>query len=311
MFELWSEALSQLQKSKLCSCDYQYIMLIIYSDANRIRGLPNSLDDAVKCTEWRREAKCYLEILRGLHFATSDQWAEVKKCVEQLESMVELPRKGIIGMYSLYLSGVYYQGTQDFDTAEQIYSDPNLSLEAYDNGHGHRKQAELEVSLLAAFNRIWIMQHPAYQNNYVTLELLDHLRLVCPDHPNPEIRTIYHLAVAAAKTVPPVPMTAVKNHISTALTGAKALGDIQTSSIALSLMRAKLFQNIVGDQALQCAKAASQQAKRSGNLIWMSVADNMLAQSLDVQGQVAEAQNVAQAAVHHAVLASRNGDYTR
>ncbi len=246
-----------------------------------------------------------------MHFATSNQWAEVKKCVEQLENLVKPPRKGIIGMYSLYLSGVYYQGTQDFDTAEQIYSDPNLSLEAYDRGHGSRKQAELEVSLLAAFNRIWIMQHPAYQNNEVTLELLDHLRLLCPDHPNHEIRTIYHVVSAAAQTVPPIAMTAVKTHISTALNGAKAIGDIQTSSIALSLMRAKLFQNIIGDQALQCARAASQQARRSGNLIWMSVADNMLAQSLEVQGQSAEAQAVAQAAVNHAVSASRNGNYDR
>lgn len=240
-----------------------------------------------------------------------DQWAEVKKCVDQLESMVKPPYKGIIGMYSLYLSGVYYQGTQDFDTAERIYSDASLSLEAYDNGHGTRKQAELEVALLAAFNRIWIMQHVAYQNNDVTLELLDHLRLLCPDHPNPEIRTIYHLVLAATKTVPPIPMTAVKTHISTALNGAKALGDLQTSSIALCLMRSKLFQNIIGDQALQCARAASQQAKRSGNLIWMSVADHMLAQSLEVQGQADEAQNVARAAIHHAVSASRNGDYDR
>ncbi|RYP24552.1 hypothetical protein DL765_000572 [Monosporascus sp. GIB2] len=294
MFELWSEALSQLEKN-----------------ADRIRGLPTSLQDAMKCAGWRREVKCYLEILRGLHFATSNQWAEVKKCVEQLEMIVKPSLKGILGAYSLYLSGVYHQGTQDFDAAEEIYSHPSLSLEAYDAGQGSRKQAELEVSLLAAFNRIWIMQHPAYQNNKVTLDLLDQLRALCPDHPNREIRTIYHLVLAAAKTVPPVPMTTVKTHISTALNSAKALGDIQTSSIALSLMRAKLFQNIVGEQALQCARAASQQARRSGNLIWMSVADNMLAQSLDVQGHAAEAQNVAQAAVNHAVLASRNGNYTR
>ncbi|RYP85477.1 hypothetical protein DL770_005035 [Monosporascus sp. CRB-9-2] len=294
MFELWGEALSQLKKN-----------------ADRIRGLPTSLQDAMKCASWRREVKCYLEILRGLHFATSNQWAEVKKCVEQLEMIVKPSLKGILGVYSLYLSGVYHQGTQDFDTAEEIYSHPSLSLEAYDAGQGSRKQAELEVSLLAAFNRIWIMQHPAHQNNKVTLDLLDQLRLLCPDHPNREIRTIYHLVLAAAKTVPPVPMTTVKTHISTALNSAKALGDIQTSSIALSLMRAKLFQNIVGEQALQCARAASQQARRSGNLIWMSVADNMLAQSLDVQGHTAEAQNVAQAAINHAVLAGRNGDYTR
>lgn len=311
MFELWSEALTQLQKSKAHTPFLLETTLISFLDASRIRGLPNSLQDAMKCASWRRDAKCYLEILRGLHFATSNQWSEVKNCVEQLEAIVKPPLKGIIGMYSLYLSGVYHQGTQDFETAEQIYSDPSLSLEEYDNGQGHKKQAELEVSLLAAFNRIWIMQHPEFRNNTVTLELLEHLRLLCPDHPNKEIRTIYHLVSAATQTMPPVPMTAVKTHISTALNGAKALGDIQTSSIALSLMRAKLFQNIVGDQALQCARAASQQARRSGNLIWMSVADNMLAQSLEVQGQAAEAQNVAQAAINHAVLASRNGDYDR
>ena len=286
-------------------------MLTICTDASRIRGLPTSLQDATKCASWRRDLTCYLAILRGLHFATSNQWSEVKSCIEQLETLVKPPLKGIIGMYSLYLSGVYHQGTQDFDTAEQIYSDPSLSLEEYDRGQGHRKQAELEVPLLAAFNRIWIMQHPEYQNNTVTLELLDQLRLLCPDHPNMEIRTIYNLVLAATNTVPPVPMTAVKTHISTALNGAKAVGDIQTSSMALSLMRAKLFQNIVGEQALQCARAAAQQAKRSGNLVWQSVADNMLAQSLEVQGQAAEAQAVAQTAVNNAVLASRNGDIKR
>ena len=42
---------------------------------------------------------------------------------------------------------------------------------------------------------------------------------------------------------------------------------------------------MVGEQALKSALAAARQAQRSGNLLWKSVADGMLAQSYEVQGQ--------------------------
>jgi hypothetical protein len=262
--------------------------------------VPNSLPDAMKSSSWRKEVKCYLQILRGLQLATTNKWAEVKKCVEELESLVKSPLVGIIGLYSMYLSGVYHQGTGDFQTASIIFGNPSFSLEPPNPKSETRNQAEIEACLLATFNRIWIMQHPDHQNNQLTLDLLEQLRPFCSDHPNREIHTAYNLVLAATHMNPPIPMTAVKTHISTALNGAKSLSDVQTASIALNLMRAKLFQNIVGEQALQCARAASQQAKRSGNMLWMSVADGMLAQSLDVQGQTGEAQNVYQSAVHYA-----------
>lgn len=243
---------------------------------------------------------CYIYILQGLHLATYTRWPDVKNCVAQLESLVKPPLEGIVVLYSTYLAGVYHQGTGDLRVANSIYCNQIFSLNNDSNSHGSRKAAEADVSILATFNRIWIMQHPDYRDDRLTLDLLEQLRPLCADHPNLEIRTAYNLVLAAVQTNPPIPMTAVKMHISTALSNAQSLGNVQTLSIALNLMRAKLFQSIVGDQALKSAKAASNQAKRSGNTLWMSVADGMLAQSYDVQGQTLDAQKAWEDATQYA-----------
>lgn len=283
IFKLWEEALSQLQKAGI-----------------KLRGLPNSLADAITRSDWQKEWMCYLYILQGLHFATHTRWAEVKNCVAQLENMVKPPLEGVVVLYSTYLAGVYHQGTGDLKTASSIFRNRMFSLDGGSEKNGNRKSTELEVSLLATFNRLWIMQHPDYRDDRLTLELLEQLRPLCADHPNMEIRTAYNLVLAAVQTNPPIPMTAVKMHISTALNNAQSLGNVQTLSIALNLMRAKLFQSIVGDQALKSARAASNQAKRSGNTLWMSVADGMLAQSFDVQGQSLDAQKAWEDATQYA-----------
>lgn len=197
--------------------------------------------------------------------------------------------------------------------ADSIYKNPVLSLDGSLDKYGgvqggHSKHAEFEVRLLAAFNRIWIMQHSDRRDDRQTTELIDQLRPLCADHPNLEIRTAWNLVLAATQTNPPIGMTAAKSHLATALNGAKVLGDVQTLSIALNLMRAKLFQNIVGDQALKSAKAGASQARRSGNVLWMSVAEGMLAQSYEVQGQIVEAQNSWSAAVAFAGDAFKNGN---
>lgn len=276
------------------------LVLILFPDRAKIRGFAHSLEDAVQHLDWEKEATCYLHILRGLHLATSTKWDEVKYCVTQLETLVAPTYGSTVILYSMYLAGVYHQGTGNLEAAINIYSDPNFSLDVDKSRGGHHKPAEFEVALLATFNLIWIMQDQHYRNDQRTQELLEQIRPLCIDHPNMEIRTAYNLVMAAIQTNPPVPMTGVKTHISTALSNAKNLADVHTLSIALNLMRAKLFQSIVGDQALKSAKAASTQARRSGNTLWMSVADGMLSQSYEVQGAMAEAQKVWHDATHFA-----------
>ncbi|KAI1170301.1 hypothetical protein F4777DRAFT_125508 [Nemania sp. FL0916] len=291
LLSLWEEALSQLRRNRA-----------------KIRGYAYCLEDAVQYVDWETEATCYLHILRGLHLATSTRWDEVKSCVSQLETLITPASGSTVKLYSMYLAGVYQQGTGNLQAAINIYSHPSFSTYTDEARRGQHKPAEFDVALLATFNLIWIMQDVHYRNDQRTQELLEQIRPLCLDHPNMEIRTAYNLVMAAIQTNPPVPMTIVKTHISTALSNAKNLADVHTLSIALNLMRAKLFQSIVGDQALKSAKAASTQARRSGNTLWMSVADGMLSQSFEVQGAMVEAQKVWHDATHFANQALRTGN---
>ncbi|KAK8038140.1 mitochondrial membrane protein [Apiospora phragmitis] len=277
VYDFWDEALNQLERN-----------------SHKMRSIPTSLQEAIRCAEWRRELKCYIQILRGLHLATQSRWSEVGQCVSQLETLVQPSAdgaiEGIVGVYTYYLGGVYRQGIGHLDVANSIYQHPFLNINTDSSFQGTGKQAESDVRLLAAFNRIWIMQHPDHRDDQQTSELLEQLRPLCKRHPNQHIRTVWHIVSAAIQTEPALPMTELKSHLSSALNGAKALGDVLSLSIALNLMRAKLFHDVVGDQALKSAKAGAMQAKRSHNLLWMSVAEGLLAQSYEVQQQHGEAQ---------------------
>ncbi|KAK8034408.1 mitochondrial membrane protein [Apiospora rasikravindrae] len=295
VYEFWDEALNQLERN-----------------SHKMRSIPTSLQEAIRCAEWRRELKCYIQILRGLHLATQSRWSEVGECVSQLETLVQPSAagsiEGIVGVYTYYLGGVYRQGIGHLDTANSIYQHPVLSTNTEGSFQGTGKQAESDVRLLAAFNRIWIMQHQDHRDDQQTSELLEQLRPLCKRHPNQHIRTVWHIVSAAIQTEPALPMTELKSHLSSALNGAKALGDVLSLSIALNLMRAKLFHDVVGDQALKSAKAGAMQAKRSHNLLWMSVAEGLLAQSYDVQQQHGEAQASWNLARDYAIQAFKQSD---
>ncbi|KAL6402393.1 hypothetical protein AUP68_14868 [Ilyonectria robusta] len=95
--------------------------------------------------------------------------------------------------------------------------------------------------------------------------------------------------MAALVTDPPQQLNQRKQHIQAAMGGSRATNNVLGAAVTLAIMRSRLFENVIGEQALKSAMAAAKQAQRSGNVLWQSVADGMLAQSHEVQGQHMEA----------------------
>jgi hypothetical protein len=190
----------------------------------------------------------------------------------------------------LYLEGVFHQGTAQLGEALEIWKNKTFEMDWSGAPKRAGSHIETELSILAALNRLWIMQDLQRRDDAETAELVDLLRPICDDNPDQEIRTVYNLAMAALEVNPPLSMNQVKRHIQQALNGAQQASNTQYLSIALNVMRRRLFEDVVGEQALKSARAGSAQAKRSGNVLWMSVADGMLAQSLEVQGALEEAR---------------------
>jgi len=188
---------------------------------------------------------------------------------------------------TLYLTGVFYQGTADLASALAIWKDKRFEL---DGSKTPKSRVQSELAILAALNRLWVMQEPSSGSDAKIAEIIELLRPLCESNPDLEIRTAYNLVLASCRLNPPLSINQIKGHIQHSLSCAQQTCNTQCLSIALNTMRSRLFENVVGEQALKSARAGSAQAKKSGNILWMSVADGMLAQSYEMQGNVKEAQ---------------------
>ncbi|KAL2148831.1 hypothetical protein VTH82DRAFT_1978 [Thermothelomyces myriococcoides] len=247
-----------------------------------------SLPEALKQAEWAKELSCYAHILTGLQAATLSDWTKVKTCLKAIKQ--QKPESELLGVLALYLEGVFYQGTAALDKATEIWKDKQFEMDWSGVPKPGRNHIATELSILAALNRLWIMQDPAQANDAETAELVDLLRPICEDNPDQEIRTVYNLVLSSIRTNPPLSINQIKRHIQQSLGGAQQTSNTQHLAIALNIMRARLFENVVGEQALKSARAGAAQARKSGNVLWMSVAEGMLAQSFEMQGALAEAR---------------------
>jgi len=291
---MWNEAVRMLE-GQFCVCVSRYSSKLTRACIDKTIATPQSLPEALRQADWAKEVVCYSHILIGLQAATLSDWARVKKCIEAVRK--SQCTSGVVDIMTLYLSGVFYQGAAKLPEALQIWKDKRFELdrrngEAKPSSHANstKNQIESELSILAALNRLWIMQEHTQRNDSEMVELVDALRPLCEDNPDLEIRTAYNLVLASAQLNPPLSINQVKKHIQHSLSGAQQTGNTQCLSIALNIMRYRLFENVVGEQALKSAKAGLAQAKKSGNLLWMSVADGMLSQSYEMQGAMEEAR---------------------
>ncbi|ROT39188.1 hypothetical protein SODALDRAFT_276523 [Sodiomyces alkalinus F11] len=288
--ELWEEGLKVIQQ------------LASVSEAGAVTATV-SRHESIRQAKWRTEMFCYLQLLTGLYCATQSRWSVVDQCLVKLQKAATQTPNDIFSLCCLYLTGVYHQGTGDLETALLLFQDSRFDIDSTLSAGGGRKPALLELCLLAALNRLWILQAPDFRDDTTTLALLEKVRPICTEHHDPEIRTAFHLVQATTRTNQPVSMQVIKTSIHSAVQTSKQIGNTHCLAIGLSIMRYQLFDNVVGEQALKSAKAASAQSKRSGNLLWMSVADGMLAHSYEVQEQMAEAQAAQKAASEYAARA--------
>lgn len=283
---MWTEAVRILGELSLLHTSGVSSRLLIET-IDKISPLPQALPEAVKHADWARELLCYSHVLIGLEAATLSDWARVKQSLDAIRAS-QPPTTSLDSLIS-YLEGVLYQGAAKLDKALEVWKDQKFEVEpsgALKNG----SHLEMELSILAALNRVWILQDNSCRDEAGIAELIDLLRPICEDSPDIEIRTAYNLVMAACSFQPALTLPQLKRHIQGCMQGAQTINNTQYLSMALNIMRNKLFENVVGEQALKSAKAGATQAKKSGNLLWMSVADGMLAQSYEMQGQINEAR---------------------
>ncbi|KUJ19983.1 uncharacterized protein LY89DRAFT_467811 [Mollisia scopiformis] len=259
------------------------------------------LPDLIARRRWRGLMQCYFQIYMAFCSAGLTDWAKVKDSIDKIHKTAldfEIDLAGPLECLTFYLTGAYHQGIGDFDAALRIFSNERFSIStSKSTTSSYAEQVERDIALLAALNTLWILQDKPRQDPTYNLVLMDRLEPMCVHHPNKDIETAFNLIAATVTTNPPTELYKVKAYLRAALTRAQTTGNTQFLCITLNVMCSRFFSGVVGDQAEKSAKAASVQAMKSGNVLWMSVADGMLAQCYEVQGKKVEAQMTSEQAL--------------
>lgn len=216
--------------------------------------------------------------------------AERAKTHSTVESMLDT--------FFVYLRGVYCQGIGDFDNALSYFQNPSLSLVI-----DQPKDSQRHLALLAAMNRLWIMQRPSHQNAPMTTELLNQLEPLCRDHYNVEIRGAWSGVKATVVTVPPRQRNQRKEDAGRALGDVKASANALAITIGLVIARDLLYNNVIGDQAWKCMQAAAKWADKSSNPLWQSVVHGILADFSEARNEKENAKRFWDRGVQEAKLA--------
>lgn len=234
-------------------------------------------------------------------WANIAEWKYVERYIDELKANIEtfqIPLTGPLGALMLYITGVYRQGVGDFEAALEIFQNERFTLSpAKSSGTSSAYQVERDVALLAALNKLWILQDRHQQDPSTATLCINRLEPYCKHHPNRDIQTAFNLMMATVTMNPPQTGVMVKRHLGLALAGAKATANAQFLCITLNVMCSRFFSGVVGDQAEKSAMAATVQASRFNNPMWRGVANGMLAQCYDVQGKKIEAKNALDQAV--------------
>lgn len=186
---------------------------------------------------------------------------------------------------TLYLEGAILQGTGHLDEALTIFRSPSLSVER-NHSKSSRNDVTRDISVLAALNSLLILRHSSHPDHHSSEAILSSIEPFCVSTQNKQIQAAYYLLKATAQTDSTLK---TKQYLSQALQAARTIGNNQITCITLGLMSWKYFRGVVGEQAEKSARAGHAMAKKAGNHLWISVTDNMLADTLEKQGKGSEA----------------------
>jgi deoxyxylulose-5-phosphate synthase len=204
-----------------------------------------------------------------------------------------------VTLYFSYLDAVIHQVTGDLDRALAIYQSPEFSLPS--TGDGNYSKTRRDLSILSALNTLMIIRPSSHPSHHRLSSVLSSVEPLALSHPSKNIQAAFHFvhaiilspASAADALVSDgvdIPNLRTKQKLQSALTAAKQSSNNQIPCLVLNFMCWKFFTGVVSEQAEKSARASQVLARKIQDALWISVADGVLAETLETQGKWAEAE---------------------
>lgn len=206
---------------------------------------------------------------------------EIRKVLSELDD----PASSAIQSLTEYASGLIAQSNGDLQRALEIFEQPIFNLTNYPNKIS-RHDILRDTAILANLNLVLILRDPVQVDRSAAIHTLTKVEPYCQNNPSKYIQAAYSLISATIHTESTIQ---TKHDLHKALQSATAISNSQVTCMALTFMSWKYFRGVIGEQSEKSAMAARAMARKADNKLWISVTEELLAETLDRQGKSGEA----------------------
>ncbi|THC91921.1 hypothetical protein EYZ11_008607 [Aspergillus tanneri] len=255
------------------------------------QDVTESMVNANRRVEWRRTLYCNLLLQQVFLACGRTDWDLASKTLKDLWQEAQELGEGLpypIQCLMEYASGTIAQATGDLKAAFGSFQSPPLSLTSFPS-KAARNDPCRDIATLAALNTILIIRDPTHPSHSNLPSVLSTVESICKGSPNKYIQAAYYLVCATVQSDSTIQ---TKQFLQQALQSATAISNSQITCMTLTFMSWKYFRGVVGEQAEKSARAGRAMAKKANDRLWVSVTDEMLAETLERQGKNEEAKGV-------------------
>lgn len=242
---------------------------------------------AGKRLEWRRILHCNILLHQMSLACARTDWDAAGQILKDLRIAAEELGNSVpdtVKCLMQYTTGVIAQGSGDLTSALAAFGSPILSLSS--SSKTTRNDPRRDTAILAALNTILIIREPSHYAHGRLNEVLSTVEPLCLSSSNKYIQAAYYLVCAIVHTDSTIQ---TKQYLQQALQSATVISNSQITCVTLTFMSWKYFRGVVGEQSEKSARASRAMAKKANDRLWVSVTDELLAETLDRQGKMDEA----------------------
>ncbi|EGD93381.1 hypothetical protein TESG_00927 [Trichophyton tonsurans CBS 112818] len=255
------------------------------------QGISESLVASSSRILWRRSLYCNMLLQQVFLFCSRTEWRMANKTLKEVRSTLADLGDSVsddIRCLTEYARGIIYQAVGDIEAAMATFQQPMFSL-SQTTSKISRSNPHRDTIILANLNLVLLLRDPSKADHSLASETLSILGPHCQNSPNKYIRAAHSLISATVHTESTIQ---TKRDLHQALQAATAIQNSQITCIALTFMSWKYFRGVIGEQSEKSAMAARAMARKADDRLWMSVTDDLLAETLDRQGKSADAQTL-------------------
>ncbi|KAI9728778.1 MAG: hypothetical protein M1828_002884 [Chrysothrix sp. TS-e1954] len=284
------------------------------ADLNPSSPSNSSLSTQIDQAHWLKQLRASIVTRLALVQCARSNWEAASHTLRRTNKLMKFMQahgEQQISLLASYLNGVIHQGVGRLDLALQIYQSAHFALPATPSPTNTFGET---LALLASMNMLLLISSSSHSSHHLAPSLFNSLRPYFEDkYDRPEatssasknlsasndhlqssyffLRALYTIDRSSPQHDSNFVITDTKRHLHKSLQAAKRASDPQLVTLGLVQMHNMFFADMVGQQTEDTVKAIKENVRETGDLLWASVANGLVAGIMDRTGRNEEALN--------------------